>query len=66
MAKIKEIRVELKRSVKFQTYSYGETIQLEDQDDLEETKNKSFARAIKATKRQILIDFPEMEDNMEE
>ena len=66
MAKIKEIRVELKRSVKFQTYSYGETIQLEDQDDLEETKNKSFARARKATKRQILIDFPEMEDNMEE
>lgn len=54
--KIKNVYVECKKSKNFQTYTCGETIEFDDNDDVEMEKLMSAARCRKMVQTQISLD----------
>ncbi len=56
--KTTEIYVEVKKSKNFQTYTAGETVRLNEDDDLETERNMAMTRCRRAVMAQITLDTP--------
>ena len=54
--KIKEIHVDVKLSHNYNSYSCGETIQIEEGDNIPEVKKEAFRRCKAEAERQIQVE----------